>query len=121
MSPTMARTPQPASALPPGPKAPAWWQLVRFAGDPLGLLDDCRCRYGDAFTLHVAGNGRFEPLAIAIPVQNASACRTDACKVYRGDPHHRGTPTRKVRNRQRQYKAEKCPGCHGKKRLSTGT
>jgi hypothetical protein len=52
MSPTRS---MPASALPPGPRTPAWWQLVRVAGDPLGLLDECRRRYGDAFTLNVAG------------------------------------------------------------------
>jgi cytochrome P450 len=33
--------------------------LVRFAGDPLGLLDECHRRFGDTFTLHIAGNGRF--------------------------------------------------------------
>src|SRR5262249_49200139 len=56
----MSRTmPPPASALPPGPPTLAWRQLIRFAGDPLGLLDECHRRYGDAFTLHIAGNGRF--------------------------------------------------------------
>src|SRR3954453_3045359 len=56
----MSRTvSSPPPALPPGPTSPGWWQLVRFAGDPLGLLDECQRRYGDAFTLNVAGNGRF--------------------------------------------------------------
>jgi cytochrome P450 family 135 len=66
----------PASGLPPGPRAPAWWQLVRFAGDPLGLLAECHRRYGDAFTLDVAGNGRFVMLA------DPEAVR----EVFRGDP-----------------------------------
>jgi cytochrome P450 len=66
----------PASALPPGPWAPAWWQLVRFAGDPLGLLDECHRRYGDAFTLHIAGNGRF------VMLSDPEAVR----EVFRGDP-----------------------------------
>src|SRR5262249_62288487 len=65
--PGVSRMPQaispPASALPPGPLSPSWWQLVRFAGDPLSLLDECHRRYGDAFTLHVAGNGRFVMLS----------------------------------------------------------
>ena len=69
-------TSPPASALPPGPRAPAWWQLVRFAGDPLGLLDECHRRYGDAFTLHVAGNGRF------VMLSDPEAVR----EVFRGDP-----------------------------------
>src|SRR5207253_11218759 len=73
----MSRTmPPPASALPPGPQAAAWWQLVRFAGDPLGLLDECHRRFGDAFTLHVAGNGRFVMLSDPEVVR----------EVFRGDP-----------------------------------
>ena len=66
----------PSAALPPGPRAPAWWQLVRFAGNPLGLLDECHRRYGDAFTLHVAGNGRF------VMLSDPEAVR----EVFRADP-----------------------------------
>ena len=69
-------TPPPPPALPPGPRSPSWWQLVRFAGDPLGLLDECHRRYGDAFTLHVAGNGRFVMLSDPETVRD----------VFRGDP-----------------------------------
>jgi len=75
----MSRTPVaslPAHVLPPGPKSPAWWQLVRFAGDPLGLLDLCHRRYGDAFTLDVAGEGRF------VMLSDPEAVR----EVFRGDP-----------------------------------
>jgi hypothetical protein len=50
MSQAIAPPPTSAFALPPGPMAPAWWQLVRFAGDPLGLLAECQRRYGDTFT-----------------------------------------------------------------------
>ena len=53
----------PARILPPGPSSPTWWQLVRFAGDPLRLFDECHRRYGDAFTLDLAGNGRFVMLS----------------------------------------------------------
>src|SRR5689334_18469067 len=66
----------PRPTLPPGPSSPAWWQLVRFAGDPLRLLDSCHRRYGDTFTLDVAGNGRFVMLA------DPGAVR----EVFRGDP-----------------------------------
>ncbi len=66
----------PASALPAGPQAPGWWQLVRFSGDPLGLLDECRRCYGDAFTLHIAGNGRFVMLSDPEVVR----------EVFRADP-----------------------------------
>jgi cytochrome P450 len=73
MSQTMS---PPASTLPPGPRSPSWWQLIRFAGDPLGLLDDCHRRYGDAFTLRVAGNGHF------VMLSDPEAVR----EVFRGDP-----------------------------------
>src|SRR5215211_7269417 len=67
---------QTASALPPGPRSPAWWQLLRFAGDPLGLLDECHRRYGDTFTLDVAGNGRL------VMLSDPKAIR----EVFQGDP-----------------------------------
>ena len=66
----------PATSLPPGPQSPAWWQLTRFAGDPLGLFDECHRRYGDTFTLHIAGNGRF------VMISDPEAVR----EVFRGDP-----------------------------------
>src|SRR5262245_55308123 len=65
-----------ASSLPPGPQAAAWWQLIRFAGNPLGLLDECRPRFGDSFTLNIAGNGRF------VMLSDPEAAR----EVFRGDP-----------------------------------
>src|SRR5262245_10054495 len=65
-----------ASSLPPGPQAAAWWQLIRFAGNPLGLLDECRRRFGDSFTLNIAGNGRF------VMLSDPEAVR----EVFRGDP-----------------------------------
>ena len=64
------------SSLPPGPSSPAWWQLVRFAGDPLRLLDECHRHYGDAFTLRIAGNGRFVMLSDPKAVRD----------VFQGDP-----------------------------------
>ena len=62
--------------LPPGPKSPSWLQLIRFSGEPLKLLDECHRRYGDAFTLKIAGNGRF------VMLSNPEAVRD----VFRGDP-----------------------------------
>jgi cytochrome P450 len=75
MSQTFAVSQQ-SRALPPGPESSAWWQLLRFAGDPLGVLDDCHRRYGDAFTLNVAGNGQFVMLSDPEAVRD----------VFRGDP-----------------------------------
>jgi cytochrome P450 len=62
--------------LPSGPGSPSWWQLIRFAGDPLRLLEECHRRHGDAFTLDIAGNGRFVMLSDPGTVR----------EVFRGDP-----------------------------------
>jgi cytochrome P450 len=50
--------------------------LLRFAGDPLTLLDECHRRYGDSFTLNIAGHGRFVMLSDPNAVQ----------EVFQGDP-----------------------------------
>jgi cytochrome P450 len=76
LTPTLSAQPAGAITLPPGPKTPSWWQLVRFAGDPLTLLDECHRSYGDAFTLNIAGNGRFVMLSDPEVVR----------EVFRGDP-----------------------------------
>lgn len=61
--------------LPPGPKTPSWWQLLRFAGDPLGLIDACHRRYGDTFTVE-SGSGPF------VMISDPEAVR----EVFRGSP-----------------------------------
>ncbi len=63
-------------SLPPGPTSPSWWQLIRFAHDPLGLLDEGHRLYGDAFMLNVGGYGRFVMLSDPETVR----------EVFRGDP-----------------------------------
>jgi cytochrome P450 len=75
MSTTHAVLPR-ATVLPPGPESPAWWQLVRFAGDPLRMLDECHRLYGDAFTLNIAGSGQFVMLSDPETVR----------EIFRGDP-----------------------------------
>lgn len=40
---------------PPGPSASAWWTLYRWLRTPLELLDELSSRYGDTFTMRVAG------------------------------------------------------------------
>ena len=60
------RPPAPASTgrasrpgLPPGPRAPAFWQTWRLYRDWSGYLEECRERYGDAFTLSFVAIGRW--------------------------------------------------------------
>src|SRR6202035_63388 len=44
-------------ALPPGPRAPAAVNTVRFALRPLEVLRDWHARYGDVFTVRMLGFG----------------------------------------------------------------
>jgi cytochrome P450 len=63
-------------ALPPGPRSPAWWQLVRYSLWPLGFLERCGRRFGDAFTTRLAGYGTIVMLSSPEAVKD----------VFRGDP-----------------------------------
>jgi cytochrome P450 len=62
--------------LPPGPKAPAYWQLLRYTHAPLPFLEGCARRFGDPFTVRWAGYGTFVLLADPAAVRD----------VFRGDP-----------------------------------
>jgi cytochrome P450 len=44
-------------SLPPGPKAPPLWQTLRWLIRPIGLMESCRERFGDAFSLRFLGFG----------------------------------------------------------------
>jgi cytochrome P450 len=50
---------------PPGPRAPAFWQTWRLFRDWAGYLEECRRRYGDAFTLSFVAIGRWSYFADA--------------------------------------------------------
>jgi cytochrome P450 len=63
--------------LPPGPRSPAAWQLIRYSHSPLPFLESCARRYGDPFTVRWAGYGRFVMLSSPDAVRD----------VFRGDPH----------------------------------
>ena len=43
------------SALPPGPDTPAAIQVVRWLRTPFQMMDECRARFGDTFTLRLPG------------------------------------------------------------------
>ena len=42
------------SALPPGPRRPAFLQTVAWTRQPLPFLQSCQERYGDTFTLRLS-------------------------------------------------------------------
>jgi cytochrome P450 len=68
---------QKLATLPPGPKSPAVWQLLHYTHSPLSFLESCARRYGDPFTVRLAGYGTFVMLADPEAVRD----------VFRGDPH----------------------------------
>jgi cytochrome P450 len=75
----MAQTvasPNLASGLPIGPITPGWWQLFHFANNPLAVIDKAHRLYGNAFTLNIAGYGRFVMLSDPEAVRD----------IFRGDP-----------------------------------
>jgi cytochrome P450 len=72
-----------ASALPPGPTFPARWQLWRFTHDPLRLLDEAHRRYGDAFTLTLAGRSHF--VMLSDPETVREIFRADSDVLHSGE------------------------------------
>ncbi len=52
-----AAEPRTANGLPPGPRTPAAIQTALLLGRPVRLMESCRRRFGDTFTLRVARVG----------------------------------------------------------------
>jgi cytochrome P450 family 135 len=50
-------------SLPPGPRTPRLLQSARWAREPLPLLEECRARYGDTFTLRLRHLGTWVVLS----------------------------------------------------------
>ena len=69
--------PQATATLPPGPGSPAAWQLLRYTLSPLAFLEECSRRYGDPFTVRLAGYGPLVLLTAADAVKD----------VFRGEPY----------------------------------
>jgi cytochrome P450 len=64
------------ATVPPGPTTPRALQTLRWIYRPGAMLEDCRRRYGDMFTLRIANEGTWVFLA-----------DPDAIKqVFTGDP-----------------------------------
>jgi unspecific monooxygenase len=63
--------------LPPGPKSPAAWQLLRYSLYPLPFLEACARRYGEPFCIRQAGYGTLVMLTAAEAIKD----------VFRGEPH----------------------------------
>jgi cytochrome P450 len=64
------------AVLPPGPRTPAAWQLLRYSLSYHLFLEECARRYGDPFTIRLGGYGKLVILADPEAVRD----------VFRGDP-----------------------------------
>jgi cytochrome P450 len=62
--------------LPPGPKSPAAWQIIRYSLYPLSFIEECARRWGDPFTIRLAGYGKLVMLSSPEAVRD----------VFRGSP-----------------------------------
>ena len=62
--------------LPAGPRAPAVLQMMRWIRHPIPMLEDCRARYGDVFTL------RFPTVAPLVLFSNPAAVK----EIFTGSP-----------------------------------
>ncbi|MEM7155671.1 MAG: cytochrome P450 [Myxococcota bacterium] len=69
-------------ALPPGPRLPALVQAVQFGRDPIGFLERCAARYGDAFTLRLPNDPPRVVFSDPASIKQIFAMRPDA---YRSD------------------------------------
>jgi cytochrome P450 len=74
---------QDIAPLPPGPKSPAAWQLWHYSVAPLSLLESCARRYGDPFTIRMAGYGKF--VMLASPEAVRDVFRGDAYALHSGE------------------------------------
>jgi cytochrome P450 family 135 len=76
MSTALLSDPSAADTLPPGPSASRPRQTIRWIFRPGAMLEDCRRRYGDMFTLRIAHEGFWVFLAHPDMVK----------QVFTGDP-----------------------------------
>ncbi len=74
---TSLRAPVRSESLPPGPGIAPVWQLLRYTHAPLPFLEACSRRYGEPFTMRLAGYGTLVMLTAADAIKD----------VFRGDPH----------------------------------
>jgi len=70
-------------SLPPGPRRPAFWQILRHCHSPLRFLDECRARYGDVFTLRLAGYGTL--VMVASPEAINEIFRAEPAMLHSGE------------------------------------
>ncbi len=71
----------PGAGLPPGPEEPEMVQSMRWAYEPLPMLERCRERFGDTFTLRLRHLGAWVVLADPEDVKRVFSTDTDELGV----------------------------------------
>lgn len=64
----------------PGPSAPGWVQTMRFARSPFEYVRACARRYGDAFTMRMAGMGDVAMFAAPAAVREIFGLPADSMR-----------------------------------------
>jgi cytochrome P450 len=72
------------SALPPGPKAPAAWQTLRWVRDPVPFFEECRERHGDRFTLRLLFGGPMVNLTDPVQIKELFGAPPDVLEPGQG-------------------------------------
>jgi cytochrome P450 len=78
-------------SLPPGFKAPALWQLLRYSRAPLEFLEEGWRRYGDAFLVRFSLYGKF--IILASPEAVRDVFRGDSEALHSGESNDFLIPT----------------------------
>ena len=73
------------ASFPPGPRAPALVQILHWIRRPLGLLDSCQRRFGEMFTLHAPGDGRFVVISTPELIKEVLSADTDVLLAGAGN------------------------------------
>jgi cytochrome P450 len=79
------------SSLPPGFKAPALWQLLRYSRSPLQFLEEGARRYGDSFLVRFSLYGKF--IILASPEAVRDVFRGDGQTLHSGESNEFLIPT----------------------------
>lgn len=69
--------------MPPGLRASAALQALRFVTDPLALLDECGQRFGDIFTLRLFGAGNW--VLVSSPADVKAVFTADSDVLHAGE------------------------------------
>lgn len=72
-------------SLPPGPRSPGFVQLAEWATQPTRLLNRCKQRFGDVFTLNLSALGNVTMVSSPMLIKQIFTAPTDVLKAGQGN------------------------------------